>query len=172
MAKTKSVSKATKAKRPTKAKAAEAAIADHAEAQTPTVSTGASGTSLGDGLPGDANYLADVQRQYDWQLALTRMIAESWNDPKLRQQLIDGDAEQIRLLFLRKVNYALPNGVKVTFEAVDVRYIDNPKLNGWASGLDELSADVIIKLPPAPDPKFQAKAIADYVATGKAYPFT
>jgi ribosomally synthesized peptide (two-chain TOMM family) len=126
-------------------------------------------------MPGDANYLADVQTQYDWQLALTRAISEYWRDPNgdFARVLLSGDSAAITNLFRTQLHYNLPDGLTLTFQEVDLAFIPDISVNGWAAGLNQLTATVIVKLPKAPkEQTLWPKAIADYVATGKAYPFT
>ncbi|KYG08076.1 hypothetical protein BE21_02090 [Sorangium cellulosum] len=129
-------------------------------------------------LPGDENYIRDLESQFDWQIALTRAIAEYWRDPKgeLAKAMVGGNPDKIREQFKAKLNFELPPGMKLTFKKVDVHYKGEskgkPPQNGWNGSVDELTADVVIPLPSAPDPEDRARAIADYVATGKAYPFT
>jgi len=132
-------------------------------------------TALGSQIPGDANYLADVQVQYDWQLALTRAISEFWRNPEgeVARTLLSGNSDAITMLFRDTFKYNLPSGLTLTFEEVHVPFIPDISVNGWASGEKALTARVVVKLPKAPPEKdLWPKAIADYVGTGKAYPFT
>jgi hypothetical protein len=132
-------------------------------------------TILGSTMPGDANYLADVQVQYDWQIALTRAISEYWRDPKgeFAKVLLSNDPDAITKLFREVLRYNLPEGITLTCKEVDIPFIPDVNVNGWAAGVNKLTATVIIKLPKAPkEEKLWPKAIADYIGTGKAYPFT
>lgn len=131
------------------------------------------GSNFG-GMPGDANYLRDVEAQYDWHLALTRVLSEYWRKPdgEFAEILLSGNQAKIRQLFSQELSYVLPPGLTVFFEKVKVPFSNETNMNGWAASLNALTPSVTIKLPNAPDVEFRAKAIADYVATGKAYPFT
>ncbi|AGP38362.1 hypothetical protein [Sorangium cellulosum] len=132
-------------------------------------------------LPGDENYIRDLESQFDWQIALTRAIAEYWRDPKgekggLAKAMLGGDPKEIRKQFKAKLNFELPLGMNLTFKKVDVDYKGEsqgePPQNGWNGSVDKLTANVVIPLPNPPKEADSARAIADYVATGKAYPFT
>ncbi|WP_437933770.1 hypothetical protein [Sorangium sp. So ce341] len=129
-------------------------------------------------MPGDENYIRDLQAQFDWQVALTRAIAEYWRDPKgaLATAMLGGKPDEIRKQFKAKLNFELPPGMKLTFKEVDVHYKGQsekgPPQNGWNGSVDELTAEVVIPLPSPPSVEDRARAISDYIATGKAYPFT
>jgi hypothetical protein len=132
-------------------------------------------------LPGDENYIRDLESQFDWQIALTRAIAEYWRDSKgekeeLVKAMLSGNPEKIREQFKAKLNFELPPGMKLTFKEVDVQFKGEskgkPPQNGWNGSVDDLTAEVVIPLPKAPNEADRARAIADYIATGKAYPFT
>ncbi|MCG8417497.1 MAG: BMA_0021/BMA_0022 family TOMM bacteriocin [Proteobacteria bacterium] len=124
------------------------------------------------------NILSDMESFKAWHYAWLRAVALAWSDDKLRADLLEDPVD----FFLVHCNYRVPSGLKLFVYEADLD--SEGKVNesvygtfppGWdaENNIWYLEDSIVaMYLPPTPDFKDQAVALAAYDATARSYPFT
>lgn len=100
-----------------------------------------------------------------WQTIWLRTIAKAWSDEEFKNQLLADARNAIGEAF----NYDLPWTLNLTVKEPETT--EKAGRNYW--DLNDLpDMELTMYLPPKPDLRHQAVAIADYAETGRTYPFT
>lgn len=114
--------------------------------------------------------LAGLRGAMAWQYAWTSAIALAWSDPAMKSVLL-GDPH---LFFKVYTNYTLPSGITLT-----VKEMEKADMAGNTTGWDPKNkiwylqkTELTMYIPPPPPHDERAVALAAYVATARAYPFT
>src|SRR5262245_18753714 len=114
--------------------------------------------------------LVGLQDALAWQYGWTSPIAIAWSDPKMKTELI----RDPHRFFKVYTNYILPTGITLKVREME-RADKHGHETGWdpANGIWYLQKTELTMYIPTPPPLEQrAVAIAAYVATARAYPFT
>lgn len=143
---------------------------------------------------GDENFLEGLKDNDQWRSAFLRIICDVWegkiqtettgNKPE-QKSIFEWSPQEVRHMMAKLVGYEVPANMDLTFSEFkgDAQYdpnarVDGKKANGWNKVMNEKKdgdlayvAKVEMMIPPRPDSD-QAMAITDYMAAGKAYPFT
>jgi ribosomally synthesized peptide (two-chain TOMM family) len=128
-------------------------------------------------LPGDRTHpvgpedpLVGLRGALAWQYAWTTAIALAWADPDKARELMTHP----RRFFKVYAGYDLPEGLNLTVKQMKESDTKHQK-TGWdpANRMWYLqNTELTMFIPPAPPVDQQAVALAAYVATARAYPFT
>jgi len=138
-------------------------------------------------IPGDENIIEGITSNDEWRTAFLRLIADTWEGRQ--PDIYDLGYEEVRKL-LDQYGFEVPPNLRIKIIPFkgEARYNHNAEMrdkeNGWFQVLTEekLGPDgtlerayystVEMMIPPTPVEKYQASALASFMATGKAYPFT
>ena len=132
-------------------------------------------------IKGNENIIQGITSNDEWRTAFLLLIASVWEDKELN--VYDLDFEETKELF-RKYGFDSPSNLRLKIVPYKGTQKYSPSdeisgsINGWANVLDpdegksEYYATVEMMIPPTPEEKYQASALAAFMATGKAYPFT
>ena len=118
---------------------------------------------------GDEGIIQGMVGRDTWRYAWARAIAKAWQDEKFKQHLLSDSKSA-----LKDFGFETPPGLIIKIKEYEGsgHYDMERGKNGWAHMKNELAGEVTVILPPRPDDDKQALALADYSATGIAYPFT
>lgn len=120
---------------------------------------------------GDEDPIKGMREHMNWQPAWLRAISKAWVDPEYRERLMWNTHTA-----LCEVGYAVPANLKIkvvgtgsdhAFGGGNLAYDGNI---GWHR--NAFDTEVTFVLPDAPPAELQATALADYLASGRSYPFT
>jgi len=127
----------------------------------------------------DEDPIEGLREHLNWQPAWLRAIAMAWQCKEYEERLCSDDDAVVRKAF-QDVNYVLPKGLKIRVKHPDVAKTEELNMvyseledgSGYGWHRDALTTEVIFRLPQRPQESHQAYALADYLASGRSYPFT
>ncbi len=119
---------------------------------------------------GDESIITGIKESYYWRDAWMRAVAYAWQSDANKLELMANPAKVLQ----REFNYTITPGISLTVKEYSgsKTYSPKPGVNGWIDLEDDLGGGLVMILPPTPDPKQQAMALADFDALGRTYVHT
>ena len=142
-----------------------------------------------DSQRGDEPILPAIDLIYNWRAAWLRVVARSWdeNEASFLQLLLDAPKQAFAEMGYTGIAYDTDGTELCLWDLLDIEVVnsENPEeakydpvngytSNGWNQAVENgrLKMKLTLVRPPAPEPKWRAKAICDLEAAGKVYPIT
>ncbi|MFC5045132.1 hypothetical protein ACFSTE_16460 [Aquimarina hainanensis] len=138
-----------------------------------------------DEYEGDENILIGIKDNDEWKTAFLRLVCDIWSNKNINgKDVYEMDFKEIRELFINRYNYTPPSNLRITLTEYKgqksyKRNLEEKKVNGWYEVLKDNNSEnayfstVQMMVPPKPEnDEDLAAAVTDYMAAGKAYPFT
>jgi len=135
--------------------------------------------SIKEGIAGDENYVSGLIGNDAWRTAFLRLVADVWEGE--HSDIYKKNHKEVEEIFKKEYGFSEFDNLrlKITKYKGDAKYDhevekDATPTNGWFKVLDDKKyhATIEMMIPPKPEEKYMASALASFMAAGKAYPFT